>query len=229
MLALLKHRRIERAGHAHSRTDNHRGTDPSLAARFVSFFGVLALTLACVGLYGTIAQTVVRRTNEIGVRMALGAGHHDVLWMILRQTLILLVTGLAVGIPRRSLRRAWWPTSSSDCMPPTLCRLRLPSRRSRPSRSLPVSCPRAARHGSIRSPRFVQSDLDSTTEDTKFTENNRSFSMCSSFNALRTTLSLSPLERLGTTLSLSRGRSLDTPLVVSLSNHEQDGSSFRLR
>jgi ABC-type antimicrobial peptide transport system permease subunit len=70
-----------------------------LAARFVSFFGLLALTLACVGLYGTIAQTVVRRTNEIGVRMALGAEHRDVLWMILGQTLILLVTGLAVGIP----------------------------------------------------------------------------------------------------------------------------------
>jgi predicted permease len=70
-----------------------------LAARFVSFFGALALTLACAGLYGTIAQTVVRRTNEIGIRMALGAEHHDVLWMILRHTLVLLVIGLAVGIP----------------------------------------------------------------------------------------------------------------------------------
>ncbi|PYR18231.1 MAG: hypothetical protein DMF98_25915, partial [Acidobacteria bacterium] len=70
-----------------------------LAAEFVAFFGVLALTLASVGLYGTIAQIVIRRTAEIGVRMALGAGRRDVLWMIMRQTLALLAVGLVVGVP----------------------------------------------------------------------------------------------------------------------------------
>jgi predicted permease len=70
-----------------------------LAARLVSFFGGLALLLACVGLYGVVAQTVARRTNEIGVRMALGAQRGNILWMVLRDTLTLLFVGLAVGIP----------------------------------------------------------------------------------------------------------------------------------
>jgi ABC-type antimicrobial peptide transport system permease subunit len=70
-----------------------------LAARLVGSFGALALVLACVGLYGVIAQGVVRRTNEIGVRMALGARQGEVVWMILRDTLVLLAVGVAVGIP----------------------------------------------------------------------------------------------------------------------------------
>jgi predicted permease len=70
-----------------------------LAARLVSVFGLLALTLAAVGLYGAIAQNVVQRTNEIGVRMALGAERTQVVWMILRQTCALLAVGLAVGLP----------------------------------------------------------------------------------------------------------------------------------
>jgi predicted permease len=70
-----------------------------LAARLVSFFGGLALLLACVGLYGVVAQGVARRTNEIGVRMALGAQRGNILWMILRDTLALLLFGLAIGIP----------------------------------------------------------------------------------------------------------------------------------
>ncbi len=70
-----------------------------LAARLVSFFGLLALLLACVGLYGVVAQGVVRRTNEIGVRMALGAQRGNILWMVLRETFVLLLVGLAIGIP----------------------------------------------------------------------------------------------------------------------------------
>jgi len=70
-----------------------------LAARLVGFFGGVALLLACVGLYGVVSQDVQRRTNEIGVRMALGAARPTVLWMILRDILTLLGVGLAIGIP----------------------------------------------------------------------------------------------------------------------------------
>ncbi len=70
-----------------------------LAARLVSFFGGLALLLACVGLYGVVAQGVARRTNEIGVRIALGAQRGDILRMVLRETVILLIVGIAIGVP----------------------------------------------------------------------------------------------------------------------------------
>ena len=79
--------------HASSRSSQR------LAAQFVSAFGALALVLACVGLYGVVSQAVARRTNEIGLRLALGAQRNDVLWMILRDTLTLVVAGLVVGIP----------------------------------------------------------------------------------------------------------------------------------
>src|SRR5437867_10467750 len=62
-------------------------------------FGLLALLLACVGLYGTMAFTVARRTHEIGVRMALGAARGRILRMVLRQTLRVVAGGLAVGLP----------------------------------------------------------------------------------------------------------------------------------
>ena len=68
-------------------------------ARLSSFFGGLALLLACVGLYGIMSYTVANRTREIGVRIALGAGRSDVLELVLREGMWLVGIGLAIGIP----------------------------------------------------------------------------------------------------------------------------------
>ena len=69
-----------------------------LVARLATFFGLLALLLACVGLYGVMSYGVARRTNEIGIRMALGAQGGSVLWLVLREALWLVVIGLVVGV-----------------------------------------------------------------------------------------------------------------------------------
>jgi macrolide transport system ATP-binding/permease protein len=69
-----------------------------LFARLTTVFSVLALSLACIGLYGTIAYGVGRRRSEIAVRMALGARHWQVLWMVLRQALGIALAGVIVGI-----------------------------------------------------------------------------------------------------------------------------------
>jgi len=61
-------------------------------------FAVLALVIACVGLYGTMAYAVARRTNEIGIRMALGAERRRIVWMVLREVLTLGAAGLAIGL-----------------------------------------------------------------------------------------------------------------------------------
>ena len=61
-------------------------------------FGVLALLLACIGLYGIMSSDVVRRTNEIGIRMALGARGGDVLQLVMRETLLLVGIGIVIGL-----------------------------------------------------------------------------------------------------------------------------------
>jgi predicted permease len=66
-------------------------------ARLCSAFAILALTIACVGLYATMAYAVARRTSEIGLRLALGAGRGAVIWMMLRDVCILAVLGLGIG------------------------------------------------------------------------------------------------------------------------------------
>jgi predicted permease len=71
----------------------------SLIAQLSSFFGILAVLLACIGIYGLLSYSVARRTSELGIRLALGAQSHTLLWMILRECIFLLVLGLAVGIP----------------------------------------------------------------------------------------------------------------------------------
>jgi predicted permease len=70
-----------------------------LFAKLTSFFGVLALGLACVGLYGIFSYTVAKRTGEIGIRVALGAQRSDITGMVLRETLVLIGFGAVIGMP----------------------------------------------------------------------------------------------------------------------------------
>jgi putative ABC transport system permease protein len=70
-----------------------------LIAVLSAAFGLLATVLAALGLYGVMAFMVARRTKEIGLRMALGAPQARVVWMVMRETLVLVAAGLAIGIP----------------------------------------------------------------------------------------------------------------------------------
>jgi ABC-type antimicrobial peptide transport system permease subunit len=67
-------------------------------AELSSGFGVLTLLLACMGLYGTLAYRVSRRTREIGVRMALGAQRSSVMWLVTKEGLYLIVPGVMFGV-----------------------------------------------------------------------------------------------------------------------------------
>ncbi len=68
-------------------------------ATLCTAFAVLAVLIACIGLYGTMAYSVARRTNEIGIRMALGAERRRLIWMVLREVLLMAAVGLAIGLP----------------------------------------------------------------------------------------------------------------------------------
>jgi predicted permease len=68
-------------------------------AMLCTCFAVLAVLIACVGLYGSMAHSVARRTNEIGIRMALGAERRRLMWMVLREVLLMAIAGLALGLP----------------------------------------------------------------------------------------------------------------------------------
>jgi predicted permease len=94
-------------------------THDQLISRLTGIFSLLALTLAAIGLYGVMSYSVVRRTSEIGIRLALGAQSGTVLWMVLRESLILLAVGLALGLPltlasTRVLRDQLFGLSATD-------------------------------------------------------------------------------------------------------------------
>jgi ABC-type antimicrobial peptide transport system permease subunit len=94
-------------------------------AKLSTFFAGLALLLACIGLYGVMSYTVAGRTREIGMRMALGAQRGDVIRMVLREAMMLVLIGLAVGIPlalasSRALHSLLFGLNSADPISLTL-------------------------------------------------------------------------------------------------------------
>jgi ABC-type antimicrobial peptide transport system permease subunit len=74
-------------------------TNQRLVAQLSTFFGLLAVFLSAIGIYGLMSYVVSRRTNEIGIRMALGAARTHVRWLVLREVLILVAIGIAIGAP----------------------------------------------------------------------------------------------------------------------------------
>jgi predicted permease len=78
---------------------NNSLTTERLIASLSAVFGFLATLLAVIGLYGVMAYTVARRTREIGIRMALGAAQGNVIWMVMREVLMLVSVGVAAGVP----------------------------------------------------------------------------------------------------------------------------------
>jgi predicted permease len=66
--------------------------------RLLTIFSILALLLAAIGIYGVLACSVAERTHEIGIRMAVGAGRNDIVWMVIRRTLVLTATGAMAGL-----------------------------------------------------------------------------------------------------------------------------------
>ncbi len=73
--------------------------DQSLVAELSAFFGLLAVFLSSIGIYGLMSYVVSRRTNEIGIRMALGAERSHVSWMVMREIVLLVGIGIAIGVP----------------------------------------------------------------------------------------------------------------------------------
>ena len=82
--------------------------EPRFHARLIGVFAAMALLVALIGTYGVLGCTVAQRAHEIGLRMALGAERRDVIWMVLRRTLALAATGVAIGVVGAvALTRLW--------------------------------------------------------------------------------------------------------------------------
>jgi ABC-type antimicrobial peptide transport system permease subunit len=73
--------------------------DQRLLAQLSTFFGLLAVFLSSIGICGLMSYVVSRRTNEIGIRMALGAERSHMRWMVMREIVVLVAVGIAIGIP----------------------------------------------------------------------------------------------------------------------------------
>jgi predicted permease len=74
-------------------------TQQRTVAQLSTFFGLLAVFLSCIGIYGLMSYLVGRRTNEIGIRMAVGAAQSDVRWMVMREIGALVIVGVLIGVP----------------------------------------------------------------------------------------------------------------------------------
>jgi predicted permease len=74
-------------------------TNQRLVAQLSTFFGLLAVFLSAIGIYGLMSYVVSRRTNEIGIRMALGATRSNVSWLVMREIILLVAAGIVIGIP----------------------------------------------------------------------------------------------------------------------------------
>jgi hypothetical protein len=90
-----------------------------LLASLSSVFGLLATVLAAIGLYGVMAYMVVRRTREIGIRMALGANRWSVVWLVMREVLVLSLVGCVGGAGAYAATRLVQKSSLASC-PQTL-------------------------------------------------------------------------------------------------------------
>ncbi len=90
----------------------------SLVSKLSTFFGLLAVFLACIGIYGVMSYAVSRRTREIGIRMAIGAERSDVMRMVMGEVGKLVALGLAIGIPA-ALAADRWATSLLFGLKPT--------------------------------------------------------------------------------------------------------------
>jgi predicted permease len=74
-------------------------TNERLVAQLSGFFGLLAVFLSCIGIYGLMSYMVTRRTSEIGIRMALGASRSNMRWLVMRESIVLVCAGIVVGVP----------------------------------------------------------------------------------------------------------------------------------